>query len=378
MKSVVIAGYARSPFTFAKKGALARVRPDELCAQVISGLLELVKIDPATIEDVIVGCAMPEGEQGLNVARLISFLAHLPITVAGTTVNRFCGSSMQSIHMAAGAIQLDAGEAFICAGVESMSRVPMTGFNPLPHPGLAHDFPAAYMSMGQTAENVARKYQITRVQQDAFSVASQKKAASAQAAGKLKGEIVAIKGKAGTVDQDGCIRADTTTEVLAGLQPAFDQSGTVTAGTSSPLTDGASAVLVCTEDYAKRNKLEPLARLKSIGVAGCAPDIMGIGPVAATQKALKRAGLAIKDIDIIELNEAFASQAIACMRDLGIDEAKVNLDGGAIALGHPLGATGARITGKAAQLLQREGKRYALSTQCIGGGQGIATILERL
>ncbi len=378
MKSVVIAGYARSPFTFAKKGALARVRPDELCAQVITGLLERVKIDPATIEDVIVGCAMPEGEQGLNVARLISFLAHLPITVAGTTVNRFCGSSMQSIHMAAGAIQLDAGEAFICAGVESMSRVPMTGFNPLPHPGLAHDFPAAYMSMGQTAENVARKYQITRVQQDAFSVASQKKAAAAQAAGKLKGEIVAIKGKAGTVDQDGCIRADTTSEILAGLQPAFDQTGTVTAGTSSPLTDGASAVLVCTEDYAKRNNLVPLARLKSIGVAGCAPDIMGIGPVAATQKALKRAGLAIKDIDVIELNEAFASQAIACIRDLGIDETKVNLDGGAIALGHPLGATGARITGKAAQLLQREGKRYALATQCIGGGQGIATILERL
>jgi len=378
MKSVVIAGYARSPFTFAKKGALARVRPDELCAQVISGLLERVKIDPATIEDVIVGCAMPEGEQGLNVARLISFLAHLPITVAGTTVNRFCGSSMQSIHMAAGAIQLDAGEAFLCAGVESMTRVPMAGFNPMPHPGLAHDFPAAYMSMGQTAENVARKYQVTRAQQDAFSALSQKKAAAAQSAGKLKGEIVAIKSKAGTVAEDGCIRAETTTEILAGLQPAFDQGGTVTAGTSSPLTDGAAAVLVCTEDYAKRNKLEPLARVKSIGVAGCAPDIMGIGPVAASQKALKRAGLAIKDIDVIELNEAFASQAIACIRELGIDEAKVNLDGGAIALGHPLGATGARITGKAAEIMKREGKRYALATQCIGGGQGIATILESL
>ncbi|HTZ79032.1 MAG TPA: thiolase family protein [Stellaceae bacterium] len=378
MKSVVIAGYARSPFTFAKKGALARVRPDELCAQVITGLLERVKIDPASIEDVIVGCAMPEGEQGLNVARLISFLAHLPITVAGTTVNRFCGSSMQSIHMAAGAIQLDAGEAFLCAGVESMTRVPMAGFNPMPHPGLAHDFPAAYMSMGQTAENVARKYQVTRAQQDTFSALSQKKAAAAQSAGKLRGEIVAIKGKAGTVEEDGCIRADTTPEILAGLQPAFDQSGTVTAGTSSPLTDGAAAVLVCTEDYAKRNKLEPLARVKSIGVAGCAPDIMGIGPVAASQKALKRAGLAIKDIDVIELNEAFASQAIACIRELGIDEAKVNLDGGAIALGHPLGATGARITGKAAQIMKREGKRYALATQCIGGGQGIATILESL
>jgi len=376
VKSVVIAGYARSPFHFAKKGALARVRPDELCAQVISALVERTKLDPADIEDVIVGCAMPEGEQGLNVARLISFLAHLPITVAGTTVNRFCGSSMQGIHMAAGAIQLDAGEAFICAGVESMTRIPMGGFNPSPHPGLAKDFPAAYMSMGQTAENVARKYQVTRKDQDAFAVSSHKKAAAAQAAGKLAGEIVAIKAKDGAIDKDGCIRPDTSEQALAALQPAFDQAGSVTAATSSPLTDGASAVLVCTEDYAKRHKLEPLARLKSIAVAGCAPDIMGIGPVVASRKALDRAGLKIKDIDVIELNEAFASQALACMRELGIPEEKVNLDGGAIALGHPLGATGARITGKAAQLLKRERKRYALATQCIGGGQGIATILE--
>jgi acetyl-CoA acyltransferase len=378
VKSVVIAGYARSPFHFAKKGALARVRPDELCAQVIASLIERTKVDPADIEDVIVGCAMPEGEQGLNVARLISFLAHLPITVAGTTVNRFCGSSMQAIHMAAGAIQLDAGEAFICAGVESMTRVPMGGFNPSPHPGLAKDFPAAYMSMGQTAENVARKYQVTRKDQEAFAVASHKKAAAAQAAGKLAAEIVAIRVKDGAVDKDGCIRPETSADVLAGLQPAFDQAGTVTAGTSSPLTDGASAVLICTEDYAKRHKLEPVARLKSIAVAGCAPDIMGIGPVVASQKALARAGLKVKDIDVVELNEAFASQALACMRELGILEDKVNLDGGALALGHPLGATGARITGKAAQLLKRERKRYALATQCIGGGQGIATILEAM
>jgi acetyl-CoA acyltransferase len=334
------------------------------------------KIDPKEIEDVIVGCAMPEGEQGLNVARLIGFLAHLPINVAGTTVNRFCGSSMQAIHMAAGAIQLDAGEAFVCAGVESMTRVPMTGFNPMPHPGLAKEYPQAYISMGQTAENVARKYQVTRADQQALAVASHKKAAAAQAAGKLKDEIVSIKAKDGTVDQDGCIRADTTQETLSGLQPAFDAQGSVTAGTSSPLTDGAAAVLVCTEDYAKRNKLPVLAKLRSIAVAGCAPEVMGLGPVPAAQKALKRAGLAIKDIDVVEINEAFASQAIACMRELGIDEGKANLDGGAIALGHPLGATGARITGKAASLLKREGKRYALATQCIGGGQGIATILE--
>jgi acetyl-CoA acyltransferase len=377
MKNVVIAGYSRSPFHFAKKGGLARVRPDELAAQVVAALVERSKVDPKEIEDVIVGCAIPEGEQGLNIGRIIGFLAHLPLTVAGTTVNRFCGSSMQAIHMAAGAIQLDAGEVFICAGIESMSRVPMTGFNPLPHPGLAKEYPQAYISMGQTAENVARKYQITREQQQALAVESHKKAAAAQAAGKFKDEIVPIKGKDGSIDQDGCIRPDTTQQTLAGLAPAFDAEGTVTAGTASPLTDGASAVLVCTEDYAKRNNLTVLARLKSIAVAGCAPEIMGIGPVPATQKALKRAGLAIKDIDIIEINEAFASQAIACMRELGIDEKKANLDGGAIALGHPLGATGARITGKAASLLAREGKRYALATQCIGGGQGIATILER-
>ncbi len=377
MKTVVIAGYARSPFHFAKKGALARVRADELAAQVIAALVERSKIDPKEIEDVIVGCAMPECEQGLNIGRLVGFLAHLPITVAGATVNRFCGSSMQSIHMAAGAIQLEAGEAFICAGVESMSRVPMTGFNPMPHPGLAKEYPQAYISMGQTAENVARKYQVTRADQQELAVKSHQKAAAAQAAGKLKAEIVAIKGKDGSIDQDGCIRADTTQEALSALAPAFDAEGTVTAGTSSPLTDGASAVLVCTEDYARRNKLPVLAKIRSIAVAGCAPEIMGIGPVPAAQKALKRAGIAIKDIDLVEINEAFASQAIACMRELGIDEKKANLDGGAIALGHPLGATGARITGKAAALLAREGKRYELATQCIGGGQGIATILER-
>src|SRR4029077_5291732 len=303
MKSVVIAGYARSPFQFAKKGALARVRPDELLATVMAGLVERTGVTPEDIEDVIVGCALADGEQGLKVARLASFLAHLPITVAGTTVNRFCGSSMQGIHMAAGAIQLDAGEAFICAGVESMTRIPMGGFNPSPHPGLAKDFPAAYMSMGQTAENVARKYQVTRKDQDAFAVSSHKKAAAAQAAGKLAGEIVAIRAKDGAVDKDGCIRPETSADVLAGLQPAFDQAGTVTAGTSSPLTDGASAVLICTEDYAKRHQLEPVRRLKSLAGAGCAPDIMGIGPVVASQKALARAGLKIKDIDVVELNE---------------------------------------------------------------------------
>jgi acetyl-CoA acyltransferase len=376
MKSVVIAGYARSPFHFAKKGDLVKVRPDELTAATIAGLVERTGIDANAIEDLILGCAFPEGEQGLNVARLIGFLAKLPQSVAGTTVNRFCGSSMQSIHMAAGAIQMDAGDAFICAGIESMSRVPMMGFNPLPHPKLAKDYPAAYMSMGETAENVANKYGISRADQEAFAVASHQKAAAARAAGKFEAEIVAIRTPTGAVEQDGCIRPETTAETLSGLKPAFDAAGSVTAGTSSPLTDGAAATLVTSEEFARAHGLPILARIKSIAVAGCAPEIMGIGPVAATRKALARAGLTIDQIDIIELNEAFASQSIACIRDLGIDIAKVNLDGGAIALGHPLGATGARITGKAAALLKREGGRYALATQCIGGGQGIATILE--
>jgi acetyl-CoA acyltransferase len=232
------------------------------------------------------------------------------------------------------------------------------------------------MSMGETEENVAKAYQITRDDQDAFAVESHRKAAAAQAAGRFADEIVPIRRNGEAVDQDGCIRAGTTKEVLAGLKLAFDQSGTVTAGASSPLTDGAAAVLVCTADYAEKHGLEVLARIRSVAVAGCGAEVMGIGPVAATRKALARAGLEIADIEVVELNEAFASQAIACVRDLMIDPDTLNIDGGAIALGHPLGATGARITGKAAAILKREGRRYALATQCIGGGQGIATVLE--
>jgi acetyl-CoA acyltransferase len=375
MKNVVIAGYARSPFHFATKGALARVRPDDMLAAVIQGLMKKTGVPADDIEDLIVGCAMPEGEQGLNVARLVGLLAGLPQSVAGVTVNRFCGSSMQAIHIAAGAIQLGAGEAFLCGGIESMSRIPMGGFNPMPNPALAAKS-AAYISMGETAENLARKYKIGRERQEKLAVDSHARAAAAAAAGKFTDEIVPIVSGNQTVDKDGCIRPGTDLKTLAELKPAFDAKGSVTAGTSSPLTDGAACVLVVSEEYAKAHGLKPLARLKSIAVAGCAPEIMGIGPVAATQKALKRAGLSIGDIDIVELNEAFAVQALACMDDLKIDWAKTNLDGGATALGHPLGATGARITGKAAQLLKREGKKFALSTQCIGGGQGITTILE--
>jgi acetyl-CoA acyltransferase len=378
MTNAVIAGYARSPFHFASKGALTRVRPDDLAAQVVRALITRTGVKPEDIEDIILGCAFPEAEQGLNVARLIGLLADLPLSVAGVTVNRFCGSSMQSIHIAAGQIALGAGDVFICAGVESMTRVPMGGYNPLLNQALLKSMPAAYIGMGETAENVARKWQIPRAEQEAFAVRSHQRAAAAVAAGNLTEEIVPVTSKAGSIAQDGCIRPDTTPETLAGLKPAFDKDGTVTAGTSSPLTDGASAVLVCSEAYADKHGLQPLARITSIAVAGCAPEIMGIGPVAATRKALTRANIDIGAIDVVELNEAFASQAIACARELGINQDIVNLDGGAIALGHPLGATGARITGKAASLLARTGGRYALASQCIGGGQGIATILERV
>ncbi len=378
MTDVVIAGYARSPFHLAGKGALARVRPDDLAAQTIRGLIEKTGVDASLIEDIVLGCAFPEGEQGLNVARMIGLLADLPLSVGGMTVNRFCGSSMSAIHIAMGQIAVGAGEAYICAGLESMSRVPMGGYNPLPNPELAAKSAGAYMGMGQTAENVAQKYQITRTEQEAFAVKSQQKAAAAREDGRLSDEIVAITTRAGAVDQDGTLRPETTAEALAGLKPAFSADGSVTAGTSSPLTDGASAVLVTSEDFAKKHNLPILARIKAISVSGCDPETMGLGPIGASRKALERAGIAASDLDIVEINEAFASQAIACIRDLGLKEETINLDGGAIAIGHPLGATGARIVGKAAALLAREGKRYALATQCIGGGQGIATVLERV
>ncbi|MBG1232588.1 thiolase family protein [Aestuariivirga litoralis] len=378
MTRTVIAAYARSPFTPARKGELASVRPDDLAAQVIAALVKNSKINPADIEDLLLGCAFPEAEQGFNVARLISLMAGLPISLGAATINRFCGSSMTSVHIAAGAIALGAGEAFICAGVESMSRVPMMGFNPMPNPELIKTMPDAYIPMGDTAENVAARWKISRKEQEEFAVASHAKANAARAAGKLKDEIIAITTRKGVISEDGCIRPETTLEALAELKPAFNVNGVVTAGTSSPLTDGAAALLVCSEDYAKRNKLDMIAAVKSVAVSGCAPDIMGVGPVGASKKALARAGIDAKQLDVIELNEAFSSQSLASIRDIGLDASKVNLDGGAIAIGHPLGATGARIVGKAATLLKREKGKYALATQCIGGGQGIATILEAL
>lgn len=371
-KTAVICSFARSPFTPAGKGELARTRPDDLLAQVIQGMVVKTPVNQHDIEDVVVGCAFPEGEQGMNIGRMVSLLAGFPVRVAGATVNRFCGSSMEAIHMAAGKIACGAGELFIAAGVESMSRVPMMGFNPAPSPILYANMPSAYMSMGLTAEKICVKLAVSRIRQEEFALSSHKKAAAAD----FSNEIIEIKTKSALVKKDGCIRGDTALESMASLKPAFDASGSVTAATSSPITDGAAAVIVASEEYARANGLPVLARIKSFAVSGIEPEIMGLGPVEATNKALARANLNIADIDIIELNEAFAVQALGVIQGLGLNEDKINLDGGAIALGHPLGASGARITGKAAQLLAKHGKKYALATQCIGGGQGIATILE--
>lgn len=377
MIQAVIAGYVRSPFAPANRGALSRVRPDDLMAQVVRALLQRTGAKAEDIEDVIIGCAFPEGEQGFNIGRMVGMLADLPLSVAGSQLNRWCGSSMSAIHMAAGAIATGSGELFVCGGVESMSRVPMLGFNPVLNPRLQQERPQSYVSMGITAENLAERYQIDRDAQQRFAVTSHERAAAAQTEGGFADEIVPITTRDGVVDRDGCIRPDTSADGLSALKPAFLASGTVTAGTSSPLTDGAAAVLVASADYAERHGLPVLARIASMAVAGCAPEIMGIGPVPATQKALKRAGLGIEAMDLAELNEAFAAQAMAVERDLMLDHDRVNLQGGAIALGHPLGASGARITGKAAALLAKTGGRHALATMCVGGGQGVATVLSR-
>ena len=375
MYNSVIAGYSRSPFTMASKGKLIHVKPVNLLAEVIKNLVSKSKIDPNDIEDVVIGCAFQVGEQCFNIGRLVTFLSDFDIRVPGMTVDRWCGSSMEAIHIAAGKIAMGSGKAFICGGVESMTRV-KTGFDPLPYPysDKEKQNPNLYLSMGITAENVAKKYNISRTEQQEFALESHRKANEAQQKEKFVGEITKID----NCEKDENIRPNSTMEKLDSLKLAFDQNGTVTAATSSPLTDGASATLICEENFAKENGLEIFGRIKSIAVEGCDPKFMGLGPISASKKALNRAKLRIEDIDIIELNEAFASQSLACIKDLKINKKKVNLDGGAIALGHPLGATGARITGKAAQLLKRENKKFALSTQCIGLGMGIATIIESI
>ena len=373
MFKAVIAGYSRSPFTMARKGELIDIKPVNMLAEVIKSLTAKSKINKEDIEDIVIGCAFQVGEQCFNIGKLVTFLTDMQIKTSGMTVDRWCGSSMEAIHIAAGKITMGSGKVFICGGVESMSRV-NTGFDPLPYPYIEKENPNVYFTMGVTAENVAKKYNITRKEQQEFAINSHQKAHEAQNNGKFKNEIVTI----GNCSIDGNIRPNSNQEKLDGLKLAFDQDGTVTAATSSPLTDGASAVLICEENYAKENNLEILGRIVSTAVEGCEPDFMGLGPIGASKKALKRANLSINQIDIVEINEAFASQSIACVKDLGIDIKKVNLDGGALALGHPLGATGSRITGKASELLVRENKKYALSTHCIGLGMGIATVIENI
>ena len=373
MYKSVIAGYSRSPFTMAKKGELIDVKPVNLLAEVINNLVKKSNIKREDIEDIVVGCAFQTGEQCFNIGKLVTFLTNMDIKTSGMTVDRWCGSSMEGIHVAAGKIAMGSGKVFICGGVESMTRV-TTGFDSMPYPYTEKENPNVYFSMGTTAENVAKKYSISRTEQQEFAISSHQKAFDAQTKGNFIDEIVSI----GNCSQDSNIRPNSNQEKLDGLKLAFDENGTVTAATSSPLTDGAAATLICEEQYAKDNNLNILAKIVSTSVEGCEPNTMGLGPIGASQKALKRANLTIKDIDIIELNEAFASQSLACIKDLGLDKTKVNIDGGALALGHPLGATGARITGKAAQLLKRENKKYALATQCIGLGMGIATIIEAI
>ena len=378
MTNVVLVGFKRSPFTTANKGLLANVRPEDILSQVINDLIKTTNINKDDIEDIIAGCAYPEGTQGYNIAKIVSFMTDMPEHVGGMTINRWCGSSMQAIHSAAGAISMNAGKVFICCGIESMTSVPINGLNYSPHPILLKDQPNVYLSMGLTAENVAKKFNISRKEQQEFAIQSHAKAFKAQSLKSFDEEITVIKNQEIEVINDGAIRPNTNQEILDGLKLVFDQNGTVTAGTASPLTDGASATLVCDEEYAVSNNLPILARIKSIAINGCPPELMGLGPIGASLKALKRAQLNINDIDIVELNEAFASQSIACIKELQINPEIVNIDGGAIALGHPLGATGTRITAKAAYLMNKLNKKYALATQCIGLGQGIATVLERV
>lgn len=385
MKDVVIVSAVRSPMGRAHKGNFTFTRADDLAGDVVRACVGKVPgLKSSEIEDLIVGCAMPEGEQGMNIARNIGFLAGLPLSTAAVTVNRFCSSSLVTIMMAAQAIMTDNGDVQLSAGVESMTHVPMGGFNPSLNPKLMQQgAPEAYVSMGITAENLADKYKISRAEQDEFAFKSHQKAVKAQKEGMFVNEIVPVTayakdGKTASINIDEGPRAETTIEKLATLKPAFKEGGSVTAGNSSPLTDGASATLLMSADRAKALGIKPLARIVSMAVAGCDPAIMGIGPVPAVQKALKRAGLTLDKIDIFELNEAFAAQSLAVIKELGIDLNKVNPKGGAIALGHALGCTGGRIMATLIQDLFQFDKKYGIETMCVGGGQGAAMIIERL
>jgi len=386
-REAYIVAAARTAVGRAKRGSLASYRPEDMAATVLNEAWKRAGgFDKSLVEDIILGCAFPEGSQGLNMARSVGLLAGFPASVPGMTVNRFCSSGLQTIALACERIIAGGADVIIAGGVESMSLVPMTGFHISPHPGLVVDMPEAYVSMGQTAENVVDKYGIARADMDEFAYHSHRKASEAQDAGRFKDEIVPLQVKTVTpegektavFDTDELVRRDTTIEALAQLKPAFKPKGSVTAGNSSPLSDGAAAVVVMSAEKAKELKVKPLLRFVSFAVAGVPPELMGIGPIDAIPKALKHAGLKVAEIDLVELNEAFASQSLAVIRTVGLDPQKVNVNGGAIALGHPLGCTGSKLTTQALYELRRRKGRYAMVSMCIGGGMGAAGIFENM
>ncbi|NNU84309.1 acetyl-CoA C-acetyltransferase [Geobacillus sp. BMUD] len=390
MREAVIVAGARTPVGKAKKGTLAHVRPDDLGALVVKETLKRAGNYEGNIDDLIIGCAMPEAEQGLNIARNIGALAGLPYTVPAITINRYCSSGLQAIAYAAERVMLGHSDTVIAGGVESMSMVPMMGHVVRPNARLAEEAPEYYMSMGHTAEQVAKKYGVSREDQDAFAVRSHQRAAKAIAEGKFNEEIVPVEVVVRKVEnnklveetivfaQDEGVRPDTNMETLAKLRPAFAVNGTVTAGNASQMSDGAAAVMVMDREKAESLGLKPLGKFRSFAVAGVPPEVMGIGPVAAVPKALKLAGLELSDIGLIELNEAFASQSIQVIRELGLDEDIVNVNGGAIALGHPLGCTGAKLTLSLLYEMRRRNVQFGIVTMCIGGGMGAAGVFELL
>lgn len=390
MENAVIVSAARTAVGKAPRGSLRTVRPDDMAAEVVKAVIDRAGIPADEVEDIVLGCAFPEAEQGMNVARIVALRAGLPHTVCGQTINRFCSSGLQAIATAAQQIMTGMGQTIIAGGLESMSQVPMIGNKFVANPWLAEQYPAVYLGMGLTAENVARKYGVDRAQQDAFALRSHQRAAAAQSEGRFDGEIVSldVQVKLGAGEgvtendyafgKDEGVRYDTSIDALGKLRPAFHTQGTITAGNSSQTSDGAAALLLMSESRAKALGLKPLARFVSFAVGGVAPELMGIGPVAAVPKALKMAGMSLGDIDLIELNEAFAAQALAVIHELDFDEEIVNVNGGAIALGHPLGCTGSKLTVQALHELKRRDKNIAMITMCIGGGMGAAGIVERL
>ncbi|WP_096202507.1 acetyl-CoA C-acetyltransferase [Bacillus sp. FJAT-45350] len=391
MREAVIVAGARTPVGKAKRGTLANVRPDDLGAITVKETLRRSGYDASKIEDVIFGCAIPEAEQGLNMARNIAALAGVPNTVPAMTINRYCSSGLQSIAMASERIMVGHAKAIIAGGAESMSLVPMTGHVVSPNPTLVENSPEYYMGMGYTAEEVARRFEVSRADQDAFSAESHRRAAAAIAAGRFDDEIVPVevtlrsvgsdnklKEKKVTFSKDEGVRADTTIETLGKLRPAFHPKGTVTAGNSSQMSDGGASVLVMDREEAEANGLKPLVKFRSFALAGVAPEIMGVGPIEAIPKALKLAGLEMSDIGLFELNEAFASQSLQVIRALELDLEKVNVNGGAIALGHPMGCSGTKLTLSLIHEMKRRNEQFGVVTMCIGGGMGAAGVFELL